>query len=62
MLPSAERLLLGPGPSPVSPRVMRAMATLRSVTTFLNALEVVLRPRRYARGAGASAAAAEAAR
>ena len=26
MLPSNERLLLGPGPSPVSPRVMRAMA------------------------------------
>jgi alanine-glyoxylate transaminase / serine-glyoxylate transaminase / serine-pyruvate transaminase len=26
MLPDTERLLLGPGPSPVSPRVMRAMA------------------------------------
>ena len=26
MLPSTERLLLGPGPSPVSSRVMRAMA------------------------------------
>src|SRR5690242_7644086 len=25
-LPAAERILLGPGPSPVSPRVMRAMA------------------------------------
>src|SRR5919197_4699275 len=25
MLPSNERLLLGPGPSPVAPRVMRAM-------------------------------------
>ena len=24
-LPGAERILLGPGPSPVSPRVMRAM-------------------------------------
>ena len=24
-LPAAERILLGPGPSPVSPRVMRAM-------------------------------------
>jgi alanine-glyoxylate transaminase / serine-glyoxylate transaminase / serine-pyruvate transaminase len=27
MLPDTERLLLGPGPSPVSPRVMRAMAS-----------------------------------
>jgi alanine-glyoxylate transaminase/serine-glyoxylate transaminase/serine-pyruvate transaminase len=26
MLPDSPRLLLGPGPSPVSPRVMRAMA------------------------------------
>ena len=26
-LPSTERLLLGPGPSPVPPRVMRAMMT-----------------------------------
>jgi alanine-glyoxylate transaminase / serine-glyoxylate transaminase / serine-pyruvate transaminase len=26
MLPTTERLLLGPGPSPVAPRVMRAMA------------------------------------
>jgi alanine-glyoxylate transaminase/serine-glyoxylate transaminase/serine-pyruvate transaminase len=26
-LPSTERILLGPGPSPVAPRVMRAMAT-----------------------------------
>src|SRR4051794_41641476 len=25
-LPDVERLLLGPGPSPVSPRIMRAMA------------------------------------
>jgi len=27
MLPATERILLGPGPSPVSPRVMRAMAS-----------------------------------
>lgn len=26
MLPATERILLGPGPSPVSPRIMRAMA------------------------------------
>lgn len=26
MLPESERILLGPGPSPVSPRIMRAMA------------------------------------
>jgi aspartate aminotransferase-like enzyme len=26
LLPDCERILLGPGPSPTSPRVMRAMA------------------------------------
>ena len=58
---------IGAGLGPLAGRIWRvglmgSGSTLRSVITFLNALEVVLRTRGYARGAGASAAAVEAVR
>ncbi len=58
---------IGAGLGPLVGRIWRvglmgAGSTLRSVLTFVNALEVVLREQGYTRGAGASAAAAEAAR
>jgi aspartate aminotransferase-like enzyme len=63
-----ERLLLGPGPSPVTTRVMRAMAnpvlspTLANVLLFLTALERVLGDRGYrSASAGTAAAGAQAA-
>ena len=65
-----ERLLLGPGPSPVTTRVMRAVAAVRrellqtfsmeigAGLLFLTALERVLGDRGYRSASGGAAAAA----
>ena len=51
MLPSTERLLLGPGPSPVSPRVMRAMSAPLRTSTSRSARSWTARRQDLARGA-----------